>query len=194
MCIFDLIATSCIHRYQLGLTSQETLFVSLFVSASHPSHHNLIWFSFSPDLNPSVSLRISQIFILHIIWLAQHIFPTQSIFYPFLSPFVCLGKWLLLNPSHDLLLLEVTLLLSDCMWPFEWMLRHFPAVAVVTMDQTCFDFGPTSKESVFTSVCNINVMDLSIEQLYVIAPAMTHTDTHTDPRTRVSQCWFCWLQ
>lgn len=109
-----LIGTSCAHRYQLGLTSQEPwLWFSLCVSLSPITPQlNLI---FSPELNPSVSLRISQIFILHIIWVAQHAFPVEcSFLYPFLSSFVCLGKWLLLNCWHDFLLFVVAFLLSDC--------------------------------------------------------------------------------
>lgn len=51
MCIFDLIATSCIHRYQLGLTSQETwVCFSLCVSLSPLTPQpNLIFF---PRLKP----------------------------------------------------------------------------------------------------------------------------------------------
>lgn len=46
MCIFDLIATSCVHRYQLGLTSQETwVCFSLCVSLSPITPQlNLIFF------------------------------------------------------------------------------------------------------------------------------------------------------
>lgn len=89
MCIFDLIATSCIHRYQLGLTSKETwvcFSASVSLSPLTPQP-NLIFF---PRLKPKcVAEDKSNIYSAHhligtVYFLA--IFVTGCLFRKMVSP------------------------------------------------------------------------------------------------------------